>query len=129
MRLNIRSLQMNQLFLIDGSGALLSALLLCVVYYYKNIFGMPDAMFYQLIPFPVLFACYSITCSFIKTKKRKILLAIIIICNVCYIAYSLLLAYRNAGSLTLPAITYFKLEVLVILALVCLEIDYIKHLK
>lgn len=129
MPFNIRTLKIHQLFLIDGIGALLSAFLLCIVKYHKDIFGISDTMFYQLIPLPVVFACYSLTSSLVKPGKWKIFLAIIAVCNVLYIAYSLLLMYRNAHQLTLAGLAYFKIELLVILILVCLEIDYIKHAK
>lgn len=122
MSFNIFSLKPRQIFLIDGMGAFLSAVLLCVVQYYKELFGVPDAMFQLLIPFPVLFACYSFTCMLSKPGKQKILLTVIIICNVLYAAYSLLLVYLHADQLSTTGIIYFVLEILVILVLVSLEL-------
>lgn len=126
MSFNIFSVKPWQIFLIDGMGALLSALLLCVVQYYKNIFGVPDAMFQLLIPFPFLFASYSFTCLLSILSKQKILLTVIIVCNVLYAAYSLLLVYLNADQLSLAGIIYFLSEILVILALVSLELRWRK---
>lgn len=126
MLFNLRSLTLKQIFLIDGIGALLSAILLCVVYYYTPVFGVPDTMFQLLIPFPVLFACYSFICSLSTSRKLKTLLSVIIICNVLYAAYSLLLVYLNADQVSLAGIVYFTLEILVILTLVSLEINFIK---
>jgi len=126
MAFNIFSLKPWQIFLIDGMGALLSAILLCVVQYYKEVFGVPDAMFQLLIPFQVLFACYSFTCLLSKSGKQKILLTVIIICNVLYALYSLLLVYLNADQLSTIGIIYFMLEILVILLLVSLELRWRK---
>lgn len=127
MLFNLRSLNHTQLFLIDGIGALLSAILLWLVYYCRNIFAVPDSMYHQLIAFPVFFACYSLTCLLIKPRSWKIFLAIVTVSNVLYAGYSLLLVSHYADQLTIYGIIYFLLEIVGIIALVYVEISFLKQ--
>lgn len=121
MRFNNRLLTTQQVFLIDGIGAMLSALLLWVIYGCKTIFTVPQSMFQQLIFFPVLFACYSLGCAWIRPGKWKLFLSIVMACNLLYILYSLCLVILYFEELNIPALIYFLSETFVILAVVYFE--------
>lgn len=121
MRFNIRSLTTQQVFLIDGIGAMLSAVLLWVIYSCKSIFTIPESMFLLLIFFPVLFACYSLGCAWVRPVKWKLFLSIVMTGNLLYIFYSLCLAILYFEELNIPGLIYFLSETFVILAVVYFE--------
>jgi hypothetical protein len=126
MSFNIFSLKPWQIFLIDGMGALLSAALIWLVYYYQNIFGVPATMFQQLICFPLLFACYSFTCMFMKPRNWKIFLGLIVVLNFLYCLFSIALLTGFLNTLKVPGVVYFLLEIVVIFGVVALELAFIK---
>ena len=118
-------MSVKQVFLIDGIGAIISAIFLSIVYYIDQVFAVPGNMYKQLILFPVVFAVYSIICSCIHLSKWKIFLSLIALCNVLYASYSLLLAYQYRNELSLPGILYFISETVIILLIVFVEIKCI----
>lgn len=61
----------NKLFLIDGIGALITALLLSqVLARYESVFGMPASLLYVLAGVAACFAVYSLTC-YCGSKKAE----------------------------------------------------------
>ena len=126
MLFNIHSLKIRQVFLIDGIGALLSALFLWLIYYFRNVFGVPDNMFKLLIVYPVLFACYSLICAWLTPVKWKSFLSIIMTCNLLYIIFSLGLVSFYFEELYIPAVIYFLAETLIVLTVVYFEYCMLK---
>lgn len=129
MAFTISSLNVKQVFLLDGIGAFISTILLSVIYYFDQIFGVPESMFKQLIVFPVVFAIFSFTCFSLSFSKWSIFLSIIAVCNVAYAVYSLLLVYQYRSTLTAPGVLYFIIETVIILLIVFLELRYVLKRK
>jgi hypothetical protein len=67
-------------FLIDGLGALVSALLLGVVLpFFQDHLGMPLPIFYGLAALAATFCIYSLSCFFlVRTHQRKWLQAVML---------------------------------------------------
>ena len=110
------------LFLIDGIGALLSAFFLGLVFTrFESVFGMPEKALYFLALFPILFAIYDFIVYFIKSNNWILSIQIIAFANLVYSLISILLIYQNIQQLTVLAVTYFSLELLIIFSLVIIE--------
>lgn len=124
--MNINALSPRQIFLIDASGALLSALLLWIISLLHSFFAVPETLFQQLIYVPLVFAFYSFACACINMPNWKPWLSIIAAGNFVYALYALVLAYKYSNELTAWAIIYFVAEALVIFTLVYLEITLIR---
>jgi hypothetical protein len=113
----------KQIFLIDSLGAFLSSFLLGIIALkFSDTFGLPKATFSFLAALALLFAIYSLTCyCLVKDKWRPFLLSIII-ANVCYCFLTIWLVFAHFDSITILGLTYFILELIVIMALIFIEI-------
>ncbi len=120
----------RKIFLVDGAGALISALMLGAVLAPLHPFtGLPSTTLYLLSAVAVVFAAYSFTCYFrIKDQWRPYLL-VIAVANILYGLFTAGLLIRFSSSLTMPGMIYFIGELLVIGSLVCLEISLIVKKK
>ncbi len=127
--MNITAIPPKLIFLIDASGALLSAVLLWIISLLHSFFAVPETLFQQLIYIPLVFACYSFGCAYINPRAWKRWLSIIVVSNILYALYSLVLAYKHSNELTTLGISYFISEALIIFALVSLEITLIRKKK
>lgn len=105
-------------FLIDGTGALISALVLGVVMpAFEAAFGMPRQILYFLACLACLFSVYSFSCFFLFMKNWRPFLKRIAVVNLLYCCLTLgLVIWRFAG-LTLLGILYFALEILIVVIL------------
>lgn len=113
----------KQLFLIDGIGALVSALFLGVVFVQlESAIGMPKNILYGLALAPCFFAMYSFGCYFFVKSSRSPYLKFIAICNLLYCCTTIWLVYGNYENLTSLGLFYFIVELIVILILVGIEI-------
>ncbi len=115
----------RQIFIIDASGALLSAIMLWIISLLHSFFSVPETLFQQLIYIPLVFACYSFVCAYINPPTWKRWLLIIAASNIVYALYSLALAYKYSNELTTLGVIYFIVEALIIFTLVYLEITLI----
>ena len=80
----------RRLFLIDGFGALLSAILLGIVLIkFETIFGIPKSTLYFLASLPCLFAIYDFYCFFGMNDKLSGSLNRIAIINLFYCCLSI----------------------------------------
>jgi hypothetical protein len=112
----------KQLFLLDGSGALLSAFFLGVVLrQFEPIFGMPVETLTLLALLACTFACYSWFCYFLVTDKWPTFLRVIMVVNILYACLSLFLVYRHFADLTILGVIYFVLELIVLAGVVYVE--------
>ncbi len=110
------------LFLLDGTGALLSAFFLGVVLrQFQALFGMPEDPLAVLALLACGFVCYSWTCYFLVKDKWPIFLRVIMIANALYALLSLGLVYRHFEQLTALGVTYFVLELIVLVVVVWVE--------
>jgi hypothetical protein len=111
----------QRILLIDSFGAFISALLLVILAYNQDIFGMPGEMLQLLFPIPVLYSIFSLlTYKFVK-KNWPVFLKIIAIANLAYCGLTLLITAVHFDKLTKIGVTYFVLEIIVIAILAIVE--------
>lgn len=122
----------KKLFVIDGIGALLSALLLGVVLVrFENLFGIPARFLYFLAAFPLLFACYDFYAY--RRLNTAFLLKGIALLNYFYCGLSLSIALRHMDSITSLGWIYMWAELGIVFVLATVEFGVgkkmIKHHK
>lgn len=120
----------KKLFLIDGVGALLTAILLLTIRtQYQQDFGMPANVLSFLILMAGVFCSYSFGCFFLAHNRWRFFLKIIAIANLLYACTTgFLILYFNR-EMTPFGLTYFSLEIGVILALVMIELKVLQESK
>jgi hypothetical protein len=110
------------LFLLDGTGALLSTFSLGVVLrQMEPVFGMPGEPLTLLTLIAAAFACYSWSCYFLVKDKWPAYLQVIMVANALYALLSLSLVCLYFEALTALGVTYFVLELIVLAAVVYVE--------
>lgn len=113
----------KKIFLIDASGALLSAFLLGVVLVsFEDFFGMPMQVLYYLAFIASLFAVYSFLCYVKVPENWPAYLRIIAILNLIYCFVTIGLVIHFYHQLTMFGVTYFISELLIVLSLIGLEL-------
>ncbi|MEP1095400.1 MAG: hypothetical protein ABJG78_09840 [Cyclobacteriaceae bacterium] len=111
------------LFLLDGVGAFLSAILLGVVLVqFESVFGMPKPTLYFLALFPCIFLLYDLWCYFQIKRNGGIYIKVIAIANLLYCCLSIGLVVYHFQQLTQLGLIYFLLEFVIILFLVRIEL-------
>ncbi|MFD1552567.1 hypothetical protein DNU06_15645 [Putridiphycobacter roseus] len=119
----------KQLFLVDGFGALISAFCLGgLLPMFEVQLGIPHYMLISLAIFPCLFAAFDFFCYFSRTSQATNCLNIIATVNIIYAALSLGLTIYHFGTMHLLGITYFAIEVIIVLVIGILEFKTIKIL-
>ena len=119
---NTLNLNPKTLFLLDGIGALLSALFLgTVLVRFEAFFGMPRVVLYPLATIAGGFAVYSFCCYAFVIQNRPVFLRVIATANLLYgcVTVGLLVLYHQ--ELTLWGWGYFLGELMIIGLLVALE--------
>jgi hypothetical protein len=110
------------IFLVDGLGALLTAfLLLGILIPLQGFFGMPKNILIILSLIALAFAVYSLGCYFFLKGNWKLFLFGISIANFFYCCLTLTLIYFFYSELTGLGVTYFLVEVMVVMGLVMVE--------
>ena len=117
----------NNLFLIDGFGALTSAFLLGIILpNFVTFFGMPRSALYVLTIFPVVFMLYDILCYFWANKKWQPFLRMIAIANLGYCLLSVGYLWIHYQDLTIWGWLYFGGELIIVIGLAMIELWVIK---
>ena len=112
----------KNLFLIDGIGALVSAIFLGIVLVsLHSLIGMPRNILYLLAVIPCFFAVYSFTCHFAAIKNWQPYLKIIAVANLLYCCLTLGLVLGLREQLTYLGIGYFIIEIIIVVALAIFE--------
>lgn len=112
----------RQLFLVDGIGALVSALLLLgILLPLQAHFGMPRQILLILGLLAMAFVVYSFSCYSLLRCPRAIFIKIISLTNLSYCALTLGLVIYHFNSLSSLGITYFFVEIVVICLLAWVE--------
>ncbi len=112
----------TNIFLIDGIGAVISAILLGVVLPAFQVWiGMPIHILYLLATMALIFAAYSLSCFYIMKPVRLGWLKAILFANVFYCVVTGVAVIYFFDSLTGLGLTYFLLELAIILSLVIFE--------
>lgn len=118
------------IFLVDGAGALLTALFLGLILpSFEESFGMPRRVLYPLALVACFFAVYSLCCYFFIPRSHSIYLRAIMIANLLYCIASAILVIYFRERLTVLGLLYFSLEILVLAGLICLEMFIFKDNK
>ncbi|MEP5614050.1 MAG: hypothetical protein ABJP45_17490 [Cyclobacteriaceae bacterium] len=120
----------KSLFLLDGIGALVSAILLGVVLVlFESIIGMPVPALYFLACFPCLFLLYDLSCYFSIKRNWSTYIKVIAIANLLYCCLSIGLVVFHFQRLTQLGLIYFLLEFTVVLVLVRIELKTATNLN
>ncbi len=118
----------KKLFLIDASGAILSAFLLGVVLVrFETIFGIPSATLYFLAAIPIGFAIYDLYCYRQGEQIGKFLKGIAM-ANLSYCILSIGLAFYHFEVVTTLGWLYIIGEVLIVIVLSVIEYNVARRL-
>jgi hypothetical protein len=110
------------LFLIDGLGALLTALMIGgVQVQWAAYIGLPLSVLYLLAGLALVFCAYSLTCHFLLGRRWRPFLLAIMIANTSYCLLTLSLMIYHADSVTLLGWVYYLVEIVIVGVLVWLE--------
>lgn len=122
--------KVKNLFLIDGIGALVSAILLGVfLVKFEHLFGIPTRTLYLLAAIPCFFVLYDLY-SYLKIDKRvSLFLKIIAYANILYCILSLVLAICHMDKITILGWIYIIGEVLIILGIALFEIKVARQVE
>ncbi len=118
------------LFLVDGSGAMLTAFLLFVIVRtFKEYFGMPERALIYLSVIAASFCIYSIACFFFLKTNWTPFIKAISYANLlyCSLTFGLLVLYYPV--LTVAGVLYFLVEIAVICGLVYIELKVAKAIR
>ena len=119
----MKKLSLKSLFLIDGLGALVSAISLGVVLVQlESWVGMPPPVLYPLAGIAGLFALYSLSCFFFLKGNRSPFLKGIAIANLLYCGLTLGAMIFHAEHLRPLGWTYFAGELVIVVGLAVLEL-------
>lgn len=112
----------NQVFLLDGAGALLTAFLTGVILtYFHPLFGMPVEKCYVLGAVAVIFSIYSFSCAIQLKKKHAPFLKFIAITNGIYCLITTGFVIYYFSELSTLGVIYFVVETLVVAFVIALE--------
>lgn len=118
----LQNISPKQLFLVDGIGAIVTALLLSqVLARFEAVFGMPSEILYLLAGIAACFAIYSITCHLVVKENWRAFLKGIAIANTIYCLITLGLIIYLKNSITWWGIAYFFGEIIIVMTLVRIE--------
>lgn len=124
------SIKSKTLFLVDGIGALVTALSLFVINVFLNeYFGMPRSILIYLSAIAIAFCIYSLSCFVLVPQNSKMFLKIIGFANLFYCFLTTVFIFYYYHHLTILGITYFLVEIAVICALVLVELNIFRKLK
>lgn len=111
----------KNIFLFDGAGALLSAILTGVLLpLYADLLGLSVGVLYILALFPLMYAVYSFSCYFFAEKQNPVFLKIIMSANLFYCFVSGVVIF-SSSELTFWGHSFFIAEIVVILVVIALE--------
>ncbi len=113
----------KRLFLIDGLGALLSAVMLGVILVQlESMVGIPYSTLCFLSALPAGFAAYDMVCYLMNTNKQGILLKVIASLNIIYACISISYAFYHFSTITALGWIYIILEIFIIVILAGIEL-------
>lgn len=117
----------KNIFLLDSIGAFLTAFLLgFILIRFQNAFGIPQKTLYFLSALALTFALYSLCCYYFISSKWNNFLSIIVVANILYCCLTTGLIFYHFQTLTILGLTYFILEIIIIVCLIFIEIKGLK---
>ncbi|UUC47295.1 hypothetical protein [Flavobacterium cerinum] len=120
----------GKLFIVDGTGALITSALLFVFLKIPMLnTGLPDVVLVGLLVISLLISCYSFVSSFAVKKKRKNFIILNGILNLfyCLLTFGFLMYYHR--EVTVLGKIYFTLEILIIGVLIYVELLTAKAIR
>lgn len=136
MRINIKSTikyfskTPRTLFLLDGLGATLTTFsLFFILRHFYDHFGMPTYILTYLSIIGLVYCAYSMSCYFLLKGNWTPFLRAISIGNLLYCVLTMVLIYYYFNDLTRLGLTYFLLEVSIIVLLVYIELKVATEVK
>lgn len=118
----------HKLFAIDSLGALVTSIMLGIVLArLETTFGMPPRVLHFLSILGGIFCIYSFSCFLLKIKNWKPYLKIIAMANLLYCALSAGLVINFYEKLTMVGVTYFAVEILIVIVLAIIELKTASH--
>lgn len=113
----------KRLFLLDGLGACVTAMLLAgILIPFQKAFGIPLLGLEILALFAAVLAFYSLSCFFFLKKNWLVFLRIIATANILYCCLTAFFVIFYFEQLTVLGLCYFLIEMVIILSLVFLEL-------
>ncbi|MEZ5047436.1 MAG: hypothetical protein R2831_10645 [Chitinophagaceae bacterium] len=112
----------KKIFLIDSLGALISAIMLLAISQFERHFGISENLALILIPLPITFSVFSFLSYKFGKKNWKLLLNIIALVNLLYCCLTFYLTLTNLATLKHLGITYFFVEIFIIILLAIFEL-------
>ena len=117
----------KRLFLIDGFGAFVTAFFMfAILRTFNEYFGMPKMTLDFLSIISLAFSVYSFCCFFLVSNNWHPFLRTISIANILYCCLTLGLVIYYYPLLTILGVTYFLIEIIIVVVLVFLEISALK---
>lgn len=123
---NLKNFLKRNIFLIDGIGALSSCLSLGILVPLLNI-GIPHIILSLLSIVALVFAIYSLSCFLFKISSKRSL-RIIADANLVYASLTTLVVGLYYKKLSILGLTYFLIEINLIIILVYFEYKISKEL-
>ncbi|MEM6845819.1 MAG: hypothetical protein AAF632_26655 [Bacteroidota bacterium] len=124
----LANLTYKKLFLIDGIGAAITALMLSqVLARLESVFGMPRQILYILAGIAASFAVYSILCHFLVRGNWRPFLSGIATANAVYCTLTLGLIIYWFNILTYLGIAYFIGEIILVVGLAWFEFQFARN--
>lgn len=115
-------LQPRQVFLFDGVGAFISAILLVLLLAnLESLFGLPKTTVYSLSIPAFGLMLYSLGCYFLKPKSWRPLLTAVAVANILYCILTVSVIISNHETLTVIGLMYFLGEIGIILFIAGIE--------
>lgn len=115
----------RKLLLIDGVGALFTAIMLFIISKLQPYFGLPTQALNYLSGLALAFSLYSLCCYAIVKNNYKPWLAVIAVANMlyCILTWAIIIIHWNT---TTPlAVIYFLGETSIIVLLVYIELKFV----
>lgn len=118
----------KRIFLLDGLGAFVSAIILISIYLFFNAyFGIPTWFFGFLAGIATLFAVFSLSCFLFLKSNWKVYLKTICILNVSYCCLTIVFQLVYLDQLLVFDVLFFTAEIGVISLLFYLETKLLRQ--
>jgi len=116
------------MFLIDGIGAIVSAIMLGIVLpKLQHLIGMPTEVLYYLATAAIGFSIYSLTCFAMDPIRWPFFLKVIAYINLTYCAVSIGLVFYYYPQLSKLGIAYFAVEKIIVFYIAMIELKTAKQ--
>ena len=120
----------EKLFLIDGLGAMLTTLLLFVVWRnFNEHIGLPKTAINNLAAIAACLCIYSLVCFLCLKQKWVPFIRLMSWANLFYCIFTLVVLLIYYPQITLLGIAYFLVEIVMIIGLVYIELSVANQIK